>query len=86
MHEVFVRAAQMVRAETCVIAIQDYLGLGSEARVNEPAHLENNWHWRLKPGSLTEDLQKQIFELTRMYGRLNWESDWVKLVFEERMS
>ena len=86
MHEVFVRAAMMVRAETCVIPIQDYLGLGSEARINEPSHLENNYHWRLKPGSLTGELAQAIFETTRRYGRLNWESDFVKLTFAERLS
>ena len=85
MHEGFVRAAMMVRAETCVIPIQDYLGLGSEARINEPSHLENNYHWRLKPGCLTEDLARAIFETTRRYGRLNWESDFVKLTFAERL-
>lgn len=82
MHEVFVRAALMVRAETCVIAIQDYLGLGHDARVNEPSHLENNWHWRLKEESLTEELKQHIFEMTRMYGRLNWDSESVRKAIE----
>ena len=82
MHEVFVRAALMVRAETCVIAIQDYLGLGHDARVNEPSHLENNWHWRLKEESLTEELKQHIFEMTRMYGRLNWDSESVRKAME----
>ena len=56
MHEVFVRAALMCRAETCVIPLQDWLGLGDEARINDPSHQENNWHWRLSPGMLTDAL------------------------------
>ena len=78
MHEVFVRAAMMCRAETCVIQIQDHLGLGAEARINDPAHQEGNWHWRLKPGMLTDELAQQIFEETRRYGRLNWDSEVVR--------
>lgn len=72
MHEVFVRAAMVCRAEICVIQLQDHLGLGSEGRINDPSHQENNWHWRLRPGVLTEELEKQIIEVTRRYGRLNW--------------
>ena len=78
MHEVFVRAAMMCRAETCVISIQDHLGLGHEARMNDPSFLPNNWHWRLKGELLTEALQGQIFETTRRYGRLNWDAESVQ--------
>ena len=75
---VFVRAALMSRAETCVIALQDWLDLGHEARINEPSRLENNWFWRLAPGFLTEEKSREIFEATRRYGRLNWEADAVR--------
>ena len=78
MHEVLIRAGLMCRAESCVILIQDWLGLGHEARVNDPSHQENNWHWRLKEGLLTEELQKRMFEMTRRYGRLNWDADSVQ--------
>ena len=78
MHEVFVRAAMMCRAETCVIQLQDHMGLGAEARINDPSHQENNWHWRLSPGMLTDALAQEIFETTRRYGRLNWASESVQ--------
>ena len=78
MNEVFVRAAMISRAETCVIQLQDHLGLGSEARINNPAHQEDNWFWRLRPGMLTKKVEKKIFGLTRSYGRLNWEAESVK--------
>ena len=78
MHEVFVRAAMMCRAETCVIQMQDHLGLGSEARMNNPMFLENNWHWRLKPDALNSELEQKLFALTRRYGRLNWDAESVQ--------
>ncbi len=72
MHEVFIRAALISRASTCVIAFQDWLGLGHEARINDPSKLEGNWHWRWKGGCRLEELADRIFENTRRYGRLNW--------------
>ncbi len=74
MHEVLVRAAMMTFAETCIIPLQDYLGMGNEARINEPSHLENNWHWRLPDGLLTDSLCEAIRKTTQRYGRLNWEN------------
>ena len=84
MNEVLIRAAMMCRAESCVILLQDYLGMGHEGRINDPSHQENNWFWRLKSGMLTEETESRIFEITRRYGRLNWDADsvqqrqWVK--------
>ena len=78
MNEVFVRAAMMCRAETCVMLVQDLLGMGHEARINDPSFLPNNWHWRLKPGALTEADGERLYEMTRRYGRLNWDSESVQ--------
>ena len=74
MHEVFVRAALMCRAEICVISIQDWLGMGDEGRMNDPSHLDNNWHWRVRGDALSDSLRAEIFEQTRRYGRLNWDN------------
>ena len=71
---VLVNHAMMSRANLCVVPIQDYLGLGNEARVNDPSHEENNWFWRLDKKYLTKKMSKEIFEITRRYGRLNWEN------------
>ena len=67
-HEVLVRAGLMCRAETCVILIQDWLGLGHEARINDPALLPGNWHWRLKGEYLTEELP-QLQLVSKMIGK-----------------
>ncbi len=72
MNTVIVSAAMMSRGETAVIMMQDHLGLGSEARMNEPSHLENNWHWRMKKDALTDTLRRSVYEMTRRYGRLDW--------------
>ncbi len=67
----FIRAALASVADTAVIPIQDYLGLGSEARINTPSTLGGlNWKWRLLPGQLTDDLASSIRKMTRLYGRL----------------
>ena len=58
-------------AELFVAQLQDFLGLGAEARINEPGTSTGNWRWRLKPNDLTDTLCKKIHEYTRMYGRLN---------------
>lgn len=56
-------------AELCVIPLQDYIGLGGEARINTPSTLGNNWRWRLKKSDLTPELAKKILGITKMSGR-----------------
>lgn len=67
--EAFLRAALSCVAETCIIPMQDWLGLGKEARMNTPSTLGGNWQWRLCAGSLSARLADRIRQLTRMYGR-----------------
>ncbi|MBQ0000443.1 MAG: 4-alpha-glucanotransferase, partial [Clostridiales bacterium] len=43
-------------AGTCIIPIQDYLGLDNTARINHPSTLGKNWKWRMCAQDLTEDL------------------------------
>ena len=64
-----VRLAQMSTADTCIIPLQDYLELGSEARINIPSTLGNNWNWRMKKDAITDDLALKIAEMTDLYGR-----------------
>lgn len=70
--EAMVRAALASVAATAIIPIQDWLGLGAEARFNHPATLGgSNWRWRLAPGQLTQELAAKIRLATRTYGRLS---------------
>lgn len=57
-------------ADTCIIPIQDYLGLGNEGRINTPSTIgKQNWKWRLKDIQLTKTLSATIKESTLSYGR-----------------
>lgn len=63
------RCGQGSAAELFVAQMQDYLGLGSEARLNVPGVAEGNWRWRLLPGQLTTSLAEEIRALTEAFGR-----------------
>ena len=56
-------------ARQAVIPMQDYLGLGNEARMNQPSTYGNNWKWRLIPGEFSPDLAEQIRLAAESYGR-----------------
>lgn len=66
----FVRAALASVADTAIIPMQDYLGLGSEARINTPSTLGDNWKWRMEDGEFTEELAKEMYTLSKLYGRI----------------
>ena len=69
--DAMIRTAMMSVADICIIPIQDYLGLGNEARINTPSTLGSNWKWRALPGTFTDKLAEQLLELARIYARLN---------------
>ena len=69
VHLVFIREVLKSVADTAVIPMQDYLALGSEARINTPSTLGNNWRWRARKEMLTGELAKQMRELGELYGR-----------------
>ena len=57
-------------AETVVIPIQDFLGLGSEARTNVPGTTApENWHWKLPADALTDALAARIRARVEAHGR-----------------
>ena len=66
----FIRAALSSVSDTAVIPIQDYLGLGSSARINTPSTLGDNWKWRMKKDALTDELAAKIHDMCRLYGRV----------------
>jgi 4-alpha-glucanotransferase len=65
----YIRVALQSVARLTIIPVQDYLGLGCEARINEPSTLGKNWRFRLLPGELTEEVLNRCRELTFLYGR-----------------
>ena len=66
------RMAMATTADICILPIQDVLGLGNEARMNQPSTVMTNWRWRMDAEMLTKEAQKELLELTRRYGRFNW--------------
>lgn len=66
----FVRMAMMSVADTCVIPLQDYLGLDKEARINKPSTLGGNWLWRMTEEMLTDEVIEKIRRLTEISARL----------------
>ncbi len=64
------RMAISSTARICIIPIQDYLGLGDEARINTPSTVENNWQWRLQKEQLTKEVASKIKRFMTIYGRI----------------
>ncbi len=56
-------------ADLFVAQIQDYLGLGEEARMNTPGKAQGNWQFRVEPGVCAPELAEKIAGMTRMFGR-----------------
>lgn len=65
------RAVWASVADVAIAPIQDWIGLGSEARMNVPGIARGNWAWRLRPGQLTAEVKRRLAEATAVYGRWN---------------
>ncbi|MBR1390635.1 MAG: 4-alpha-glucanotransferase [Lachnospiraceae bacterium] len=63
------RTAWSSVGETCIIPIQDILGIGSEGRMNVPSTLGTNWKWRTLPGQTTAKLANTLAKYMKLYGR-----------------
>ena len=64
-----IRAAWSSVADMAIAPIQDFFGLGSEARINTPGVASGNWQWRIKDNILTDELAEKIANLTKTYSR-----------------
>jgi len=74
MYEKLIGLAMMSAAKTCIVPIQDWLGLDNSSRMNVPGTVDINWSWRLLPGQVTDDLGESILAMTKRYGRANWDA------------
>lgn len=57
------------QARTAIIPLQDWLGLGSQARMNMPSTINGNWIWRLTGSELTAELAARIAAQVQASGR-----------------
>ena len=65
------RAAWSSVADMAIVPMQDILGLGSEARINTPSTLGNNWKWRATPEQIDAKVAKKLYHYMQMYGRVD---------------
>jgi 4-alpha-glucanotransferase len=68
-HQYFIRAVLASASNTAIIPMQDYLGLGNEARMNTPSTAGRNWQWRMLPDAPSPDLAAEIKRLAKLLGR-----------------
>lgn len=65
-----IRTALASVADTAIIPLQDYLELGSEARINTPSTLGGNWEWRVASDACTPELSARMLDLAQTFGRI----------------
>jgi 4-alpha-glucanotransferase len=65
IHIDMIRLAFASPARLAVAPMQDYLGLGSEARINTPGTSRGNWRWRLTADRLTDDFCADVADLVQ---------------------
>lgn len=69
IHNDMIRLAFGSRSALAVAPMQDFLGLGSEARLNTPGTTRDNWRWRLREGDIDVQLAEGIAEMVHEASR-----------------
>ncbi len=64
-----IRVALASVADTAILAMQDVLRLGDDARMNIPGATLGNWSWRCQDHHLTHELAIGLGDITQLYGR-----------------
>ena len=67
-----IRTAMSTVCRMCIVQLQDYLALGSQARMNCPGtQSPANWSWRAGSSSFTPELAQKMRTLAERYGRVS---------------
>jgi 4-alpha-glucanotransferase len=69
VHTDMIRLAYSTSAGLAIAPLQDFLGLGSSARLNTPGTTTGNWRWRLDDSSLTPHFCASMRRLITESGR-----------------
>ncbi len=69
IHSDLIRAAFSTDAPLAIAPMQDYLGLGSEARLNVPGTSGGNWRWRVLVTQLTPEVCDNVADMVRASDR-----------------
>lgn len=65
IHTDLIKAAFSTDAYIAIAPLQDYLGLGSEARINTPGVAGGNWRWRVTDSQLTRELCDNVASMVK---------------------
>ena len=80
IHWDYIALAMRSVANTCIIPVQDYLGLSKEARINTPSTLGGNWIFRMKRNAFDEETIRKIKRLTQICARENRKNKKKKVI------
>lgn len=64
-----IRLAYSSIADIVIIPLQDFLRLGSDARMNFPGKPDGNWAWRFKWNQITNELIEEIKTFVKIFER-----------------
>lgn len=70
IHENMIELAFSSHAALAVAPMQDFLGLGSEARLNTPGTTSDNWRWRMKEDDIDSGLVERVSERISRHSRI----------------
>lgn len=69
IHDDLVKLAFATDARLAIAPLQDFLGLGSEARINTPGTSRGNWTWRVQAPALSGELCDKVAGMVGDAGR-----------------
>lgn len=64
-----IQSAMDSPANTCILTIQDLLGLDESGRTNTPSTTQGNWEWRLNSMVEFKEISQYLFKITENSGR-----------------
>ena len=62
-------SAMQSPANTCILTMQDLIGLGTQARMNIPSTVGENWKWRVTKDQITSEIAEWLRRYTEIYCR-----------------
>lgn len=66
----FLRHTLSSSANLVIVPLQDYMGLGEDARINIPSTIGQNWRWRIEKLEQLEHLSDYMAKLAKLYYRI----------------
>lgn len=62
-----IKAIYKSKSNIRIVPLQDFMCLGSEARINTPSTLGKNWSWRVKNSMITDELAVKLHSFLFLY-------------------